>query len=141
MFRPLVFVLFLGFGGGCGGSDGSRVPVTGRVTLDGQPVPNLSLHLAPQGKTLGNGSLGVTDAEGRFTMTDVRGPIGAFVGQYLIEWNQNGNVALPKATLPLKGSPQAVNAGLLVSVPAGGCTIEIQLTKDGKPPRVSVVGK
>ena len=140
MFRPLVFVLFLGLVG-CGGSNGGRVPVTGRVTLDGQPVPNLALHLAPRGQTLGNGSLGVTDAEGRFAMTDVRGPIGAFVGEYSIEWNQNGNVALPKATPPPKGSTQAVNAGLLVSIPAGGCTIAIQLTKDGKPPRASVIGK
>lgn len=55
---------------GCsGGSDDlpdDLVPVSGVVTVDGQPVPNARVEFTPVGK--GGGSFGDTNAEGRYTL-------------------------------------------------------------------------
>src|SRR5262249_39741772 len=66
------------------GSKSGLVPVGGRVTLDGQPVPKVVVTFTPIGNTLGSGSVGSADADGWFTLTDVRGSAGAYAGEYKI---------------------------------------------------------
>lgn len=137
MIRVALLIALCGLAG-CNPSDGlGRVPVVGRVTSDGQPLAKLSLHLSPVGKTPGNGSLAVTDADGRFRMTDVRGASGAFVGEYQLELNRNGQVELPKDVG--KSSPKTATSQLRITVPEGGCDLEIQIPKDGKFPQVTTM--
>lgn len=65
---PLVFaLLFLGlFLVGCGGADyPDRGVVTGKVTMNGEPVPNISIMAAPmKGRT----SYGRTEADGSYEL-------------------------------------------------------------------------
>lgn len=85
MFRVLTFaVMTSGLLTGCGG--GAHAPVSGVVTVDGQPYPNAVVTLQPLA-TGGNnnpgiGSSGITDAQGRFTLMTIDGKPGAVVGKH-----------------------------------------------------------
>jgi hypothetical protein len=76
------------WGAGCG--DPKLVSVSGRVTLDGQPLPGAHVVFQPiaAGKDVnpGSGSYGITDANGRYTLTLVdTGQSGAFIGKHRVE--------------------------------------------------------
>lgn len=51
---------------GCGDGRPKRVPVSGVVLLDGEPLPNCHLQFVP---TEGRASRGHTDEQGRFSLT------------------------------------------------------------------------
>jgi hypothetical protein len=72
---------------GCGSSD--VAPVSGRVTLDGEPVANARVTFQPLGSAEnpnpGQGSYGITDAEGRYSLTMVGSKrSGAVVGKHRV---------------------------------------------------------
>ncbi len=73
---------------GCGGTAFTLVPVSGIVTLDGQPLPNARIafepRAAPRTVVAGPGSYGLTDPSGRFTLASVKGQDGAVAGQHLV---------------------------------------------------------
>lgn len=74
---------------GCGHDGPSVVPVSGTVTLDGKPLADVSLSFVPRSPsesslTAGPGSLGKTDAEGRFRLSTVDGRDGAVVGNHIV---------------------------------------------------------
>ncbi len=79
--------------GGCRKGGGPKVvPVSGTVTIDGKPAPNIAVVFQPvaSGKEeAGMGSTGVTDAQGRFTLmltgTDKRP--GAVVGKHRVTFS------------------------------------------------------
>lgn len=67
---------------GCGGNVS---PVSGRVTLDGNPLPNASVIFQPTGSDAGSGSYGKTDADGRYTLRLVSNDkAGAVVGKHRV---------------------------------------------------------
>lgn len=71
---------------GCGDSAGYKVaPVSGVVTLDGQPAPNVEVTFQPIGTTEnpnpGPSASGRADAAGRFSLKTVRDEPGAVVGK------------------------------------------------------------
>lgn len=75
---------------GCGGGeDYEVVPVSGKVTLDGKPVPDLRITFQPQATenhaNPGPGSYGITDKSGRFELAIAKpkGP-GAVVGTHTV---------------------------------------------------------
>jgi hypothetical protein len=72
MFRLLAIALAVLVAGCSSGEDYSIVPVSGRVTLDGRPVPKARVVFQPkrqQGKKeAGPGSVARTDEDGRFTL-------------------------------------------------------------------------
>ncbi len=78
---------------GCGGGSGDYVPVSGRVTMDGTPLPYANVTFQPMaasggGDTGGYGSSGYTDQDGKYTLrvnsqqlqTD-----GALVGKHRVQ--------------------------------------------------------
>lgn len=68
---------------GCGGASSiGAVPVTGTVTLDGQPVEGAAVTFAPQEK--GRAAAGVTDASGKFVLMTERPKDGAVPGAYRV---------------------------------------------------------
>ena len=88
--RPLrVLLLLLPLLAGCGGLGYKTASVSGRVTLNGEPLANAAVlfqPVAPEGNdNPGPGSAGVTDSEGRYTLTltgeDAR---GAVVGKHKV---------------------------------------------------------
>ena len=54
---------------GCGGPGYELVPVSGKVALDGKPVPEAHVSFEPH--VLGPGAYATTDAEGRFQLRSV----------------------------------------------------------------------
>jgi hypothetical protein len=84
---PLL-ALALSLAAGCGGA--GVAPVSGRVTLNGQPLANVHVSFQPvaAGTDLnpGGGSYAITDADGRFTLRTVEGDRpGAVVGKHRVE--------------------------------------------------------
>ena len=72
---------------GCGSDN--VVPVSGRVTLDNKPLDGVSLTFVPRaestdGLNVGPGSMGKTDAEGRFTLKTVDGRDGAVIAKHVV---------------------------------------------------------
>jgi hypothetical protein len=74
---------------GCGKSSHPIAPVSGQVTLDGQPLADAHVTFQPMasadGGLSGVGSVGVTDAEGKFTLRTVKPKEnGAVVGTHRV---------------------------------------------------------
>jgi hypothetical protein len=63
---------------GCGESGPSLAPVSGRVTLDGQPLKFANISFQPEGKSAG---VGRTDADGHYELMYKRGQMGGPIGQ------------------------------------------------------------
>ncbi|HET6572815.1 MAG TPA: hypothetical protein VFG68_04375 [Fimbriiglobus sp.] len=86
-FRLLVLCGSAALLSGCGGGP-DIAPVSGRVTMDGKPLANVYVTFQPNpGKDVenaGRGSVGVTDADGRFTLTYEGGRSGAVVGKHIV---------------------------------------------------------
>lgn len=135
MRRAILCVLLCGCGGGPG-----LVPVEGRVLLDGRPVREVVVTFTPLDETPGSGSIGSTDAEGRFALTDVRGSPGVYVGTYRVS-------LYPAPTVAARDDPADVVARgdgvpaiyidpnrtpLRALVPPGGGTVEVFLTGSGQ---------
>ncbi len=73
---------------GCSPSD--MVPVSGVVTVDGKPVPGLTVTFFPE-PTEGNNapgpfSTGVTDEAGKYTLTNRKGVPGAMVWRHAVSF-------------------------------------------------------
>lgn len=66
---------------GCGDSGLTLVPLTGKITLDGEPLPFKSLMLVPIEGTAGHGAGGYSDGQGNFKLRAiVPGAIKDFPG-------------------------------------------------------------
>ena len=84
-----VFPLLLPILAGCGGGPYNVAPVSGRITLNGQPLANASVSFQPlaEGGKInpGPGSGGFTDSDGRYALkldgTDTR---GAVIGKHMV---------------------------------------------------------
>jgi hypothetical protein len=92
--RPLPFALLVGVcflsSSGCGGTE-KVVPVSGRVTHNGKPVPGLVVSFVPQAQTATGVSTGETNDDGDYTLTVVKTRrSGAVVGTHKV-W-----VSLPR---------------------------------------------
>jgi hypothetical protein len=83
-------VLLLGLLAGCSSQGPAVVPVSGRVTLDGQPLADATLSFQPitdKSSTTqpATGSYGKTDADGRYTLRLIEpDQPGAIVGKHAV---------------------------------------------------------
>lgn len=66
---------------GCDSGGPKVVPVSGVLTRNGQPVPNLEVYFMP---THGRNSVGMADAQGRFTLGYTPDQEGALVGEHTV---------------------------------------------------------
>jgi hypothetical protein len=73
--RAVLFILFVG----CGQSE--TVPVTGTVTLNGQPATEAEVIFTP---SKGRVASGATDAAGRFTLSTNKPDDGAVPGDHKV---------------------------------------------------------
>src|SRR5262249_24396048 len=74
---------------GCGKGENETASVSGRVTLNGQPVAKVAVMfqpIAPEGNlNPGPGSYGVTDSDGRYTLKLIgKETSGAVVGKHKV---------------------------------------------------------
>jgi hypothetical protein len=80
---PCALVLAIGLTG-CGKSSGPELaPVSGRVTLDGQPMYGARLRFQPEAGG-GSPSSGTTDQDGQYELSYKRGQKGAQIGWHKV---------------------------------------------------------
>ena len=111
---------------GCGGADDGFAyqPVSGVVTVDGEPVAGLTVSFAPQTAALESGrpSVATTDEEGRYVAKTLDGVVGAAVGEHLVSitaerLDPETQEVLQPETIPARYNRRT---GLRLSVPSGG---------------------
>jgi len=107
---------------GCSKGPYEVAPVSGRVTLDGQPVAKVAVMFQPVA-TEGNinpgpGSYGITDAEGRYTLKLIgKESRGAVVGKHKVKienYTEPGDTSYDgprKVQKPANPIPTRYNAG------------------------------
>ena len=123
----LVFVI-----SGCG--DGLvRVSVDGKLTVQGQPLGNTVVQFTPKEGTVGQGAIGMSDEQGKFTVTSsVKDDPGIPAGKYAVRLSRL--VAIDGKVLP-KDSVEADYPGAWESIPAPYFTdsspLEITVDKGG----------
>jgi hypothetical protein len=114
---------------GCGGGP-KLVPVSGRVTLNEKPLANAYVTFAPMAgrgaNASGPGSVGKTDADGRYTLRVDPSQPGAVVGRHRVmittlggeeAERSDGGVKLPKDKVPRRYN---METELTCDVPAEG---------------------
>lgn len=127
LFRWAILVFWaVVFSGGCG-SEFKLAQVSGKVTVDGAPVPNLQVMFEPQDKGQPS-SLGFTKPDGTYQLRCTSGEDGAVVGQHTvrvttIEMDDPSAVPL---TIPEKYNSSST---LMHEVKAGDNTIDLPLTR------------
>lgn len=89
---------------GCGGSNEyETTPVSGVVTCQGKPVSNATVNFTPlpdasrAAGQRGRPALGLTDKEGRFTLTTYHDGDGAIVGKHTVTVGLNVDESSGKA--------------------------------------------
>ena len=77
---------------GCGSAEYELAPVSGQVTMNGKPLPNVEIKVSFQPVATGTdepnpgpGSYAITDADGRFTLRTIEPDAdGAVVGKHIV---------------------------------------------------------
>jgi hypothetical protein len=102
------------------------VPVSGKVTVDGQPLANVAINFGPLtgGMDGAYAAYGKTDAQGRFTLKLVdNGQPGATVGKNRVTLNESSDAPVSDgaaAKVQFKLPPTARDGTLQFDVPTGG---------------------
>ena len=125
---------------GCGGDGLKRVPVQGTVTAKGVPVGNATVSFLPADATKGEGGIGSTDREGRYSLTGSRrGDSGVVPGKYKVRVNRfidrDGSVLpadhkqaeYPHAMESVPAPFSAPESPLEVVVPEAGGTVNVEI--------------
>jgi hypothetical protein len=100
---------------GCGGAAPPPVaPVSGVVTIDGQPAGNLSIQFQPEKVaegTVAMGAFGVSDAQGKFELKSQDGRAGAALGSNsVVVFDKNlESEGEPQEGVPVKVVPNRVH--------------------------------
>lgn len=133
--RLAVAALGLVLSVGCGG--GPTVPVSGTVTLDGEPLEGATVIFTPQDD--GRPSAARTDSEGRYELTFSRDARGALPGKHVVTistYSGEDTDSDPEYAIP--ASPEKVpakynvNSELVETVEQGGNTIDFDLDSEGE---------
>jgi hypothetical protein len=122
--------------GGCSKAGYKVVPVSGKVTLDGKPVPNLTVTFQPVAADSSAGprpaAVGSTNDQGEYELTvpDPSGPKkGALVGKHRVAFTRSVPSTGPSSDLGVRMTPDPVldpvlaryqRAPFEVEVPAAG---------------------
>lgn len=112
---------------GCGDRRNSA-PVSGTVTVRGQPMADIAVNFEPSGGGAGLGSVGKTDASGKYTLRFVdNNAAGALVGSHKVtfsdltiaaESSDGGAMPRQKHRFPVRYTSEPQD----VEVQAGGTT-------------------
>lgn len=117
---------------GCGGS-GLHMPETGSVegvvTMDGNPLPNVSVVFQPQGDATARPSMGVTDDQGHYSLSYHTDKEGALIGTHKVSVTTPTDAPDPsgqaKDPIPAKYNTATE---LTVEVKAGSNEIPLELS-------------
>lgn len=121
-----VGLALLAAAGGCGraGDGFSYQPVSGRVTVDGEPRQGLTITFVPQSKNLNSGrpSIGLTDQDGRYEARTIDGRAGAAVGDHIVSISSEQIDMDTQEVVVREEIPRRYNerSTLQITVPSGG---------------------
>ena len=78
--------------------------VTGKVTLDNQPIQGLEVNFSPQDAKLGTTAIGYTQADGTYTLYYPGSEEGAPAGDYIVSIapGEGGEEGGPQVQIPAK---------------------------------------
>lgn len=119
---------------GCGDGRPKRVPVSGRVTIDGQPLETGFIQVVPEGDRPATGKLGTG---GRFTLTTYDTEDGCVLGKHLVSVaaNKSLNPTTMQWFAPKKYISTATS-GLTLEVTGPRDDVEIKLSWEGGKPYI-----
>jgi hypothetical protein len=116
----------IGLGTGCGGTDLKLGQVSGRVTLDGKPVPNAFITFDPQFE--GRPSLAKSDMQGRYELRFNSTKWGALIGEHHVRVSTEDLTPDDKAIPELIPKAYRGTDGFLpVTVKSGKNSIDLEL--------------
>jgi hypothetical protein len=136
--RILLCIVGLVMLAGCDGH--SVVPVSGHVTLDGQPLANAVVQFEPIGgnPNPGMGSVGRTDVDGRFVLRQIQPDrAGALVGLHRVVIRMAPSAPSPNESASKDRLPPIKDAEKerTFIVPPGGSNVaDFPLVSAPKPP-------
>ena len=107
---------------GCGKSGPEVAPVSGRVTVDGQPMENVDVVFQPEDAR--SPSYGRTDKNGHYTLGYKRGVEGALVGSH--------GVGISVSRELVRNPPQIKNTELRREVKPGQNEFDFDVTSEAK---------
>lgn len=119
---------------GCGDNLPKRVPVSGRVLLDGKPLEQGFVQVFPKGQRAAYGTLG---PGGKFTLTTFTENDGCVPGKHpvaIIAYKSIGSTKLQ--WFAPKKYKDTSTSGLEIDVPGPRDDVEIKLTWDGGKPYI-----
>lgn len=109
----LCLVMLLAVTVGCGGERFPVAPVSGSITLDGQPLAGARIGFEPRkigdNPNAGPGSYATTDAQGRYELTTLTGQSGAVVTTHDI-WIRTAVAAADRSGEVIEAAPEKVPA-------------------------------
>jgi len=145
LFFLVASIAVIGFGSGCGSRGGPALgTVTGKVTLDGEPVPGLSITFIPEDR--GSPSYGGTDENGEYRLFFNQKRAGAELGSHKViisnrapETDDSGWLIddTPIVKIPKKYQQPGE---LTADVSSGRNNIDFDLEPDTKPNPTSANG-
>ena len=118
---------------GCGQQTGPELAaVTGKITLDGQPLPRVNLRFIPE-QPGGSPSFGGTNANGQYKLLFNAQRTGAMLGKHRVEI-EPASVETDESGKPVPGAqvvklpPKYTRAGALTAdIKAGKNTVDFEL--------------
>jgi hypothetical protein len=110
---------------GCA-QDGPEVaPVTGRVTLDGQPLESIDVVFQPE--DMKRPGIGLTNADGRYELVYTKGVAGARLGPHVVRISFNPNLVKNAPNVPERYNKQSE---LRAEVKPGDNVFNFELTSE-----------
>lgn len=95
---------------GCGGSELGLIDITGTVTRDGEPLPNVTVMFVPApGESAPRGSNGFTDANGKYRLVYVDA-YGIIPGKYQVELRSKVDIEDPANPGSYISQPETIPA-------------------------------
>jgi hypothetical protein len=137
-----VFAVVFLLAAGCGGKHPNlppQYPVSGTITLDGQPLAAAGIMFLPRGETRGTGAFAMTDEAGKYSLKTDHGGPGAPEGEYAVTISKvvkrDGTPYVPKPDVAEAGERETLPATysdsmktvLTAKVPKGGDVINFGL--------------
>src|SRR4051812_13756629 len=111
---------------GCGKSGPQLAPVSGRITLDGQPIENTDIAFYPE---IGNPSAGRTDKDGHYELGFKRGMMGGTVGKNVVRISTSSELVKGPNRFPEKYN---FKSELQRGVEPGKNVFDFDLKSEGK---------
>jgi|1185.fasta_scaffold1268162_1 hypothetical protein len=124
--RRLIWPVMIALIAGCGKSGPQLAPVSGRITLDGQPIENTDIAFYPE---IGNPSAGRTDKDGHYELGFKRGMMGGMVGKNLVRISTSSELVKGPNRFPEKYNSKSE---LHRDVEPGKNVFDFDLKSEGK---------